>query len=544
MIARRQVFRLGGTIALGILCVPALAACVETKVVTREVPVERIVVQEVPVEKVVTREVERLVRVEVPVERVVIREVPVERIVTREVEEVVRVEVSVETVVTKEVPVEKIVIAEVTEAVEEATDDRICEIDRKETVERVVNREFPSVFGAWSHLLLNLPIPEDKWEVEYVERTRAYHDLFVQGLGFGLQWASTPQGMRVVGPWWFAQEQNIRLQAQNPHWIYLVSVNYYGDDLEDYPKDWPHWLRDESGNRVADEDWGSILIDFTHPEVQDLFVQQAIAIAKCGTFDGIFLDWWSEEDEWNEEHADFYYGDKVDTQISILRRIREAVGDEFLILVNSRLYQIPRSAPYVNGAFMEGISAHWRDDPSEYLAVVENALLWAEDQFSHPQINSLEGWGIPTEPLDSPRNQQWMRVFTTLSLTHSDGYISYVTGFASLNHEHHYEIWEGHSGDHVQGDPHDHTHDKSWHSFWDAPLGRPVSERGRLHADREGLFIREFSNGWAVYNRSGSAQEIELPERATGVHSGVSGTSHTLPDLDGEIYIKGSDNAG
>ena len=75
----------------------------------------------------------------------------------------------------------------------------ICEIDRNGTVERVVNRAFPSVFGAWSHVLLNLPIPDDKWELEYVERMRGYHDLFWAGMGHGLQWASTPYGMRVVG---------------------------------------------------------------------------------------------------------------------------------------------------------------------------------------------------------------------------------------------------------------------------------------------------------------------------------------------------------
>ena len=52
------------------------------------------------------------------------------------------------------------------------------------------------------------------------------------------------------------------------------------------------------------------------------------------------------------------------------------------------------------------------------------------------------------------------------------------------------------------------------------------------------MFIREFTNGWAVYNRSGSAQRIRLPEEATGVESGLRNVSHTVPDLDGEIYLK------
>ena len=52
----------------------------------------------------------------------------------------------------------------------------------------------------------------------------------------------------------------------------------------------------------------------------------------------------------------------------------------------------------------------------------------------------------------------------------------------------------------------------------------------------DGLFIREFSNGWAVYNRSGKAQEIELPQEVSGWASGVEHQRrHTLADLDGEI---------
>ena len=43
--------------------------------------------------------------------------------------------------------------------------------------------------------------------------------------------------------------------------------------------------------------------------------------------------------------------------------------------------------------------------------------------------------------------------------------------------------------------------------------GRPIGgdeTKAQLYENIEGLFIREFTNGWAVYNRSGKAQEIEL----------------------------------
>lgn len=396
----------------------------------------------------------------------------------------------------------------------------ICEIDRDETVHRVVNREFPSVFGAWSHVLLNLPIPDDVWEIDYIERMRTYHDLFWAGMGHGLEWASTSHGMRVVGAWSLAQEQKNRILAENPNYLHIVPIYFYGARPESYPEDWPYWLRDESGNRVEDEGWSELLIDYTHPAAQDHFVQQAIAVAKCGVFDGIFMDWWTQEEDSNLEIAHLYHGHRISAEVSMLRRIREAVGDDFLIVVNSRTEKIPLSAPYVNGAFMEGHRRHTR----EYLTEVESTLSWNEENFRFPQVNNYEAWSISEEPLNSSRNQQWMRVFTTLSLTHSNGSVSYAIGFMG-----------------AQERPDGDIHDKYWHSFWDAPLGRPVGgneTKGELYRGREGLFIREFTNGWAVYNRSGSAQQVELPVESTGVHSGVTATQHTLADLDGEIYIK------
>ena len=78
--------------------------------------------------------------------------------------------------------------------------------------------------------------------------------------------------------------------------------------------------------------------------------------------------------------------------------------------------------------------------------------------------------------------------------------------------------------------------------FYDAPLGRPVGgdeTKGQLYENIEGLFIREFTNGWAVYNRSGTAQEIEFSQEVSSWSSGVENQrSHVLPDLDGEIYLK------
>ena len=53
-----------------------------------------------------------------------------------------------------------------------------------------------------------------------------------------------------------------------------------------------------------------------------------------------------------------------------------------------------------------------------------------------------------------------------------------------------------------------------------------VGEKRQLYQEIEGLYIREYTNGWAVYNHSGEAQTITLPEEVQGVESRLEGISH------------------
>ena len=111
-----------------------------------------------------------------------------------------------------------------------------------------------------------------------------------------------------------------------------------------------------------------------------------------------------------------------------------------------------------------------------------------------------------------------MRAFTALSLTHSDGYSLIIKGRSPG------EQWYG--------------HDHYWYDFWDADLGRPVGAKAQLYESRAGLYIREFTNGWTVYNHSGTPQIITLPEKVQSVSSGLANTTHALPNLDGAIYLR------
>ena len=188
-------------------------------------------------------------------------------------------------------------------------------------------------------------------------------------------------------------------------------------------------------------------------------------------------------------------------------------------MVNANRDPLPITGKYLNGSFMETVLPGGVPENRLEEALsneVEHSLLWLEENLQEPRINALEGTSFFEGPLaqaaDSPTNLRWMRAFTTLGLTHSDGYVLF------------------------ESDP---GHGHYWYDFWDADLGRPVGPKTQLYdEDIPGLYIREFTNGWAVYNHSGAPQIITLPEEVQGVASELVNTEHTLPNLDGEMYLR------
>ena len=356
----------------------------------------------------------------------------------------------------------------------------------------------------------------------------ALHSLVFTGPGFfELRWRETSIGTTVAGK---SIDEAIKLRDQhldvNPNMIFLVDIRMRSLWLDDYDEDWPHWIKDANGNIVRawhdpnfTVNYG--LVDFTHPVIQDRIVQRALAVARCGLFDGIFFDSWNEHGVRLVDKATWpigYVGNEAEQRArdNILARIRAATRPDFLIGVNVNITKIPRTGPMINGGHMETVFPDARDAENiEYeLTNIENTLLWLDSNIRQPRINMLEARSIPTQAPFSPDNLRWVRALTTLSLTHSNGYFT-------INHLTPAGQW-GHY----------------WYDFWDADLGRPVGEKGQLYQDIDGLYIREFTNGWAVYNHSGEIQEITLPELVTGVASGLEGTTHTLPNLDGEMYLR------
>ena len=424
-------------------------------------------------------------------------------------------------------------------------------------------RSYPSIFQAWNGI-------ENRPHEDNTSRL-ARHDLIfahpysLLAVGWNISKTQPYQGIATkmnaeqVG---IASQRKQQLLSRNSNLRLLVEIRYrdakYLSAANEskaknwwqvgfYPPDSPFWLKDDEDQPVVG--WGedtnangkidrndealNFLIDFTQEAVQDLVVEKVLELKNSGLFDGIMLDWWSEDfatspvgvDDWSE--TILTREEELRARLAILQKIRFNVGDNFLILVNANTRKIPQSAAYVNGIFMESYKDEYnRSYNLDEIKQMERTLLWAEQNLKPPQINCLEGWRLVTKytgdletriaERNSNQNQQSMRMITTLSLTHSDGYVLF-------------------SDDNTMPTP-DHLH--NWYNFWDIDLGYPVGQKAQRFQQIEGLFIREFEKGWTAYNRSGQTQAIIFAEDVTNVNTNERQQHHQIPDLDGVLFLK------
>ena len=390
-------------------------------------------------------------------------------------------------------------------ALDDYTYDQTCDISPMPVRPRLANRTFPSIWANFGKTL-NLP------HLTNTEIT-ALHDFYGSGLLHGHRFFYNGMQWEIRRDSSLARTESDprRIFDLNPNIIYLTEIrlkNSGGSIPPDFfPDDHPYWLRDESG-AIAIEN-GRRLINFAHPDVQDIMVGQALAVAKCGFYDGIYFDWWSDSDSTVGDLISLE--DAVAARENIVRRIRAETRSDFLIIGNTNDRIIPITAHYLNGGWMEADLPETEDGREHEMREARDALQWLETNLREPRINLLQGGSDDSESPDSDYNQQLMRATTTMSLTHSDGYVQFSIGGEN---------------------------DHYWYDFWDADLGQPAGPKFQLYENIEGLYIREFTNGWAVYNQSGEAQVVTLPEKSQSVANGLANTKHVVEHIDGDIFLK------
>ena len=324
--------------------------------------------------------------------------------------------------------------------------------------------------------------------------TVARHDLVFSSVGFfalkwdheyvGLATAFTPDSIQK------AVRMRKALLATNPQLILIAEIRYRDAARTFLPPDHKWWKRDEKGKlQMGWKEGGYIQLDFANPEYREHVVTRASAAMRSGVLDGVMLDWWREDTH----------------RLKLVEAIRKAIGDSALILVNPNDNKIPKSAPFVNGLFMEC----YRSKTPQDWARIADTLQWAEKNLRTPRINCVETWYH-----HSRNDLSLMRATTTLTLTLSDGYCLF-------------------------SDPNplptpDHLHD--WYSFWDKRLGRAVSS-GRKR--RDGAVSREFENGTVVYNPLGNQViTISFGEDRTSLAFGKRSKVHVVKPGDGDAFLE------
>ena len=417
--------------------------------------------------------------------------------------------------------------------------DEVCEIPPlgPPIRERIANRSHPSIFQAWNGILGLDHLTEEQ---RIVLHDLHWHPKFESSIAWNLTPTEPTRGVAtsLAGPLAHAREVRQRRLDQNPNMVFIGGAGMHAHfTLDQFPPGSDFWLRDENGE-VIEKKRGGFLINFLKSEVQDLIAKRMIAHDRCGLYDGIFIDGFANNATGFSGRNQHPYTDEeiIQATLNILREVRKHVREDFLIIVNTNRSKATLYTEYVNGTFMETGRDHLGGYTHGGLAQLESTLLWSEQNFRSPQVNCLEGWGTPTEPADGPNNLRFMRAITTLSLTHSDGYVMYNNGETGASA---FDFFDPLS---PQAPGHSHL----WYLFWDADLGRPVGPKAQAYQNILGTFIREFTNGWAVYNRSGKTQTITLPAPATPVSdrgNNAASQTHLLPDLDGEIYLKSKSSA-
>lgn len=358
----------------------------------------------------------------------------------------------------------------------------------KSVASRIADRTFPSVFQAWN--------PADNLREDPVV-TQARHDLILHGEAFfGLTWDHTYPGLATAfTPDSLQQglERRRDLMRRNPNLILLMEIKYRDAPRSFLPEGHKWWLRDGEGNIVSGWEEGKYLqLDFSNPEYREQVAVQADAAMKSGVFDGIMLDYWWE---WENEEG----------RLALVKAIRDRIGDEALILTNPGDRTTPKTAPFINGYYMECVYSTTAEDWKR----IADTLMWAENNLRPPRINCLETWFHK-----SRADESLMRATTTLSLTLSDGYCLF-------------------------SDPNplpvpDHLH--NWYPFWERRLGKARAS-GVLRPD--GAWMREYANGTVVYNPMGNpAVTITLDEPRTSAATGKRAETHTVQPCDGDLLLR------
>jgi hypothetical protein len=332
----------------------------------------------------------------------------------------------------------------------------------------------------------------------------ARHDLIMAGSGrFGLKLDREPRGLAerfTPESVQVARERIAELRKLNPDVVILGDLMFY-----EYPDDWlpedhAWWLR-KDGQRQ--QFWpGTHRMDWGNEQYRLHVVRQTVALKEAGV-DGVFYDNLRNESEpW----------------IAFLKTVREAVGDEFLILVNAgyAIGEYDFAAPYLNGMMYESGWSHGRTEWDECIRQMQHT----QSLLKEPRISLIErfeetrdnaGWPGDSQrgrkPPADPAARRWSLCY---ALTIGDFYYLF-------------------------SDNTSHRHD--WYPEYDVKIGLPAGAGERINSH---VWQRQYEMAKVVVNLPGAADayELKLNQPTKDVLTGETGTTFKIPPGDGRILLR------
>lgn len=386
-----------------------------------------------------------------------------------------------------------------------------CASVRVPTPERVEGRSYPSIFQAWN------PIESDTVPLDTQDerlQAAARHDLLweepVSQLGYevdlvlGAVWDHEHGGLATrftSGSRSLALANRRAMLLMNPQMCFLMEIRWKDAPESFLPEDSDGWMRKADGSRKVGWTGGPepyYYLDYHNAESRGRIAEQARMAVASGVYDGIMLDWWGSHGETEPDALDF------------LARIRDAIGPQGIIVVNNdRLCPLPKSAPLINGAFME-MHQRWRSEgKAERWQEISTHLQWFEANLQAPVMNCLEIQAGPSRD---------RRAGLALSLIYTNGYYLFA------------------KRDNSDLSP-DHLH--MWFDLYDVDLGRPVDPP--LQAEGEvptGVVRRAYEQGMVVYNPPVNETLIlQFDEPLLRASTGEVATRFMLAKGDGEFFL-------
>ena len=359
--------------------------------------------------------------------------------------------------------------------------------------DRIENRGLPSIFMAWSD------IDDGSFPRNSVQNA-GKHDLVFNGSWFyyfewqkvngyeGLSSTIKPSSITT------ALFRRGQLLQENPNMLMLYSLEWIEKSLDYLPSDHEWWMTNADGEKI--KGWGengyqAYLMDVNNRSYREMIAAKAKALVDTGVLDGIFIDCWKEDPAY----------------IDLIKLVREAIGEDMLLMVNSNMFEVPQTAPYINGLYMECYESTTEAD----WQLLTNTLTWAEKNLRSPQTNCLEVWADTLR--SNPAEMHKMRATTALSMIRSDGYALFCD-------------------DDALPAP-DHLH--NFYDFWNKSLGKA---KGQGFERTDNAWQREYDSGTAIYNPIGNGTvTITFADERRSVTTGKISKTHILGAYDGDIFL-------